>query len=78
MRWFMSEAVMERRQDGTSSPPVEPYLIPVPDLVADRIARMVERVARRTGELTDKVRRACEISVLTRWLDAFEGEEGLR
>lgn len=56
----------------------DPYLIPVPDIVADRIARMVERVARRTGESTDKVRRACELSVLTRGLDAFEGEEGLR
>jgi hypothetical protein len=68
----------EAEQASPKRPLEEPYLIPVPDIVADRIDRMIQRVARRTGEPTDKVRRACELSVLTRGLDAFEGEEGLR
>ena len=69
---------VEHRRSRRRRTVEEPYLIEVPDILADRIAAAVERVARRTGETVDEVRRGCEISVLKRGLDAFEGEEGVR
>jgi hypothetical protein len=72
-----TEAKRESERPGVAT--VEPYVIAVPDLLAEEIHGEVTRMqARLGGEHVDHVRRCVEIAVLKRGIAALRGEEGKR
>ena len=57
---------------------IEPYLIEVPDTLADEIADLAEALSMRLGEEPKDVRRGLEIAILSRGIAAIRNEEGKR
>ena len=55
-----------------------PVLIIVPPSFAAELDRLTAVFAERTGEPVEDVRRAIEVTVLQRGIDALRGEQGAR
>lgn len=68
----------QRAPQAAQARRLEPYAIPVPDLLAEEIDGVVELVAARLGEPPEAARRVVEVALLQRGIEALKSAEGKR